>query len=182
MKLTVEELLKMNLKGKTILFQTEKGSVLGCLLNDELAIEKLYAITRHMKTIPFPVLTGTIEDAYALVRYPKHLRPYALFYWPGPVTLVTKKKSFVQDFVSRGHSQVGIWVSKSPIAKTIANHFGPLVVATRHSFHKEKSSAIKDMNVFESSVDYCVKGENVLPESSFVFDVDNNAEVSKYFH
>lgn len=181
MQVTVEELMKKDLKGKVILFQTEKGYQLGCLLNDELAIEKIYAITRRAKKKPFPVLVGSIEAAYALVKYPKRVRPYAQFYWPGPITLVTRKKAFIKDVVCRGLPEVGIWLTEESVAKSIANHFGPLVVANPYRSHKDKVVNLEAAVVFDNTVDYVVKGDSITPKTSFVFDVDNNETLSENY-
>lgn len=179
MQLTVEELLTKDLKGKVSLFQTEKRYELACLLNDELAIEKIYAITGHEKKTPFTVLVGTIDDAYALVKHPKRIRPYAEFYWPGAVTLITMKHSIVKDVVSRGRNTVGVRLTDNFKAKRITQHFGPLVVSKPTRTNGKQITTYEDVLQYENVVDYIVKGDHQDSQSSFVFDVDNNQVLSK---
>lgn len=178
MQLTVEALLTKNLKGKVSLFQTEKGYELACLLNDELAIEKIYAITRREKKTPFTVLVGTIEDAYALVKHPKRVKPYAQHYWPGAVTLITMKRDIVKDVVSRGKNTVGVRLTDDHKAKRITKHFGPLVVSNPARAYGEQITNFDDALQYENVVDYIVKGDIQGSQTTFVFDVDNNKVVS----
>ena len=176
MQVSGEALLEKNLEKKTIVFQTEGCYAVGCLLNDEVGIEKIYAITKQRKKTPFTVLVGNMSDAYGLVKYPKRLKPYAQFYWPGDAALITEKSTRVTDITSRGDT-VALKLSDDALAKRISNHFGPLVVTCLLDAQANPVTEYEAALVFENTVDYVVKGENLETRTSFMFDIDRNKTV-----
>jgi L-threonylcarbamoyladenylate synthase len=174
MEVTVKELLEKNLKGKIIVFQTDTVYGLGCLLNDELAIEKIYAIKKREKKKPLAVLVGDMKSANALLKYPKRLKPYAERFWPGALTIVSEKSDEVSDIVSRGMSTVGIRMPDDALAKSLLEHFGPMIVTSLNLSSEHSILMYKDALAFEDSVDYIVKGNDLEGIASTVLNIDTN--------
>lgn len=174
MEVTVETLLEKDLKGRVIVFETDTVYGLGCLIGDELAIEKMYAIKKREKKKPFAVLVAKAEDAYTLIKYPKRLRPYASYYWPGAMTFVSEKSDRVSDITSRGLDTVGVRLPDNDTAYRILNHFGAMVVTSLNVANKPPVVRYEAALAFEDKVDYIVKGGNTSGGVSTVFDIDNN--------
>ncbi|MFW6298302.1 MAG: L-threonylcarbamoyladenylate synthase [Bacillota bacterium] len=174
MELTKESLFEKDLEGKVIIFKTDTVYGIGALLNDEAAIERIYEIKKRDKTNPLAVLVDNEETARRLVKNPDKVMPYVKAYWPGALTLVTKKSDAVSDSVTRGKDTVGIRMPSDPDALAILSHFGPMAVTSLNLSSEPPVLKYLDALEFENSVDFIVKGDDLDSLASTVYDVDRN--------
>ncbi|MFP4078523.1 MAG: L-threonylcarbamoyladenylate synthase [Bacillota bacterium] len=174
MELTKEALLKKDLEGKVIIFKTDTVYGIGALLNDEAAIERIYAIKKRDKKNPLAVLVDNEETARRLVKEPSKVLPFMRKYWPGALTLVTRKSDEVSDSVTRGKDTVGIRMPDDPDALSILSHFGPMAVTSLNLSSEPPVLNYQDALAFKASVDYIVKGNDLDSIASTVYDVDRD--------
>ncbi len=172
MKVTVNELLKEDLKGKVIIFPTDTVYGIGCLLNDEEAIERIYQIKERDRGKPFAILAASFDELTKLINHPDKIIKIASLYWPGALTLVTKKTNLVSDKVTSSLDTIGIRIPNHPIAFSILSHFGPMVVTSLNISTQPAILRYHDTIPFHSLVDYVVDGGDLGHSASTVYDVE----------
>lgn len=118
-----------------IAFVTDTVWGLGCLVSNQKAVERIYAIKERERSKPLILMSDSAEN---LIPYAKDISPKAKQlmdqYFPGALTLVLEKSDLTPDYVTQGLDTVGIRVpdnkvfqqicSGKVLATTSANHSG----------------------------------------------------------
>jgi len=116
--------------GGLVAFPTETVYGLGADASNEAALEKLYAVKRRPADHPVIVHFASAELAFEWAReVPEAARRLAARYWPGPLTLILKRSSKAQDFVTGGQDTVGLRVPSHPVAQALLREFSGGVAA-----------------------------------------------------
>jgi L-threonylcarbamoyladenylate synthase len=170
----VNELLQIELKDEVIVFQTDTVYGIGCLLNSENGVNRIYEIKNREEKKPLAVLCADLDHVRTLVEGFEVGELYASKYWPGALTLVFKKKDNVPDFVTKGFDTVGVRIPNDEIALAILKKFGPMAVTSLNISSEPAILKYQDALLFEDRVDYVVKGTDLSSLSSTVFDCVNN--------
>lgn len=104
--------------GGTVIFPTETVYGLGANALDSEAVKKIFIAKGRPSDNPLIV---HIDAFYKINRYVEEVTEnaerLASAYWPGPMTLILKKKSVISDFVSAGLDTVGIRIPESEEAR-----------------------------------------------------------------
>ena len=173
MILKVEELLKKELKDEVVVFQTDTVYGIGCLLNSESGVKKIYDIKHRESKKPLAVLCGNIEQVKALVKNFEVGQKYAEKYWPGALTLIFEKTDLVGDFLTSGFNTVGVRIPNDETALKILNKYGPMAVTSLNISSEPAILKYEDTLMFKNEVDYLVEGTDLSSLSSTVYDCVN---------
>lgn len=170
-----EELLKLhNIKGKVIAFPTDTVYGVGCKIDDEESIDRIYLLKERDFNKPLAILVGSLEDAIALIEYlPLKAVEIIKKYWPGALTIICKKSEIVPPFLNKGYKTIGIRMPNSATALEILRKFGPMAVT---SVNKSGSVALNTYEEIEScfndSIDYIIESNETSSNiSSTVIEV-----------
>lgn len=80
------------------------------------AVVKIFETKNRPHFDPLIVHVASLEQAQSLVEdFPSHAKLLAEKFWPGPLTLLLKKKSVVPDLVTSGLETVGIRMPEHPL-------------------------------------------------------------------
>jgi len=116
--------------GGLVAFPTETVYGLGADASSAAAVAKLYAAKRRPAEHPVIVHFDEASRAFEWAReVPEAARLVAQRYWPGPLTLVLKRSSLAQDFVTGGQDSIGLRVPSHPVAQALLREFGAGVAA-----------------------------------------------------
>jgi len=170
MIVTLAELLKKDLRGKTVVFPTDTVYGLGCLLNDIEATKKIYQIKQRDGQKPLAVLVSSYKDALGLIEENPIFIELAKKYWPGALTLIAKKTDLVMpEAVSNGLT-VGIRQPNHPVALEILSHFGPMTTTSLNLSTQPAILQFHEVLSYLDQVDYIIDGGNLSSPSSTVYD------------
>ena len=174
--ITLKELLTKDIKGKVVCFPTDTVYGVGALINDSVAINKIYHLKNRDKSKPLAVLTGTRNiDEYVLEisDFSKQLMEQ---YWPGALTLIFKKSNIISDKVTSGFDTVGLRMPNSNVALQILNKFGLMATTSVNISGSEPLNNVDDIiKHFKDEIDYLViDKENTSNISSTVIDVSTD--------
>ena len=135
--------------GNVVAFPTETVYGLGANALDEEAVKKIYIAKGRPSDNPLIVHIGNINQLNVLVKsIPKKAQLLINKFWPGPLTIVLKKKSIVPDITSAGLDTVGIRMPSHPIFLEIIKKCDfPIAAPSANSFSKPSPTTAKD--VFE---------------------------------
>jgi L-threonylcarbamoyladenylate synthase len=117
--------------GGLVAFPTETVYGLGADATNGKAVARLYAAKGRPSFNPLIAHVGDIAAARALAVFDAAAERLAAAFWPGPVTLVLKKRPgcAVADLATAGLDSVAIRVPDHPVARDLLRAFGKPVVA-----------------------------------------------------
>ena len=174
MIIDVKELLKIDLKDEVIVFETDTVYGIGCLIDSEIGIKRIYDIKKREDKKPLAVLCGNIEQVNNLVQDFDGYSYLADKYWPVALTLIFKKNSIVSDSITSGFDTVGVRIPNDRIALEILEKYGAMAVTSLNISSEPALLKFGDTLAFENEVDYIVKGKDLSSISSTVYDCVNN--------
>ena len=165
--------LEKLLKNEVIVFQTDTVYGIGCLVNSEVGVNKIYQLKKREKRNPLSVLCSRISQVKEIVRSFELGEQYALSFWPGALTLVYPKNESIGDYITSGLKTVGVRIPHDNIALKILDKFGPMAVTSLNLSSERPILKFEDTLKFEDEVDYIVEGIDLSSISSTVYDVVN---------
>ena len=140
------ELIK---KGELVAFPTETVYGLGANALDGSAVQKIFQAKGRPSDNPLIVHICSVDQIYNFVEnIPNKAKTLMEKYWPGPMTLILKKKPLIPNNVTAGLDTVAIRMPSHPIARaliTLAN----LPIAAPSANRSGKTSPTKAIHVYE---------------------------------
>lgn len=151
-------------QGGIVVFPTDTAFAIGCRIDDEKAIERLFTIRKRPTTQATPVLISDSEMAKAyLQNIPNDVEERLIKkYWPGALTIVLPcvvKK--VPNYVRGGQNNLGVRMPNHQTALTIIKGVGIPVLGPSANFHGQPTPyQFTDLDPeLLKLVDYVVEGE-----------------------
>lgn len=131
------------LAGKLVAFPTETVYGLGANGLDPAAVERIFAAKGRPKTSPLILHVDSIEMAQSLAaEWPPAADTLAHRYWPGPLTLVLRKRPLVPDIATAGLPTVGIRMPAHPLALELIRTAGvPIAAPSANRFSELSPTA-----------------------------------------
>ena len=173
MIISLDELLKLDLKDEVIVFQTDTVYGIGCLINSRTGVNKIYEIKNRENKSPLAVLCANINQVKDIVKQFDIGEEYALSHWPCALTLIFPKKDIIGDYITSGLKSVGVRIPSDQLALSILEKFGPMAVTSLNISSEPPILNFLDTLRFKNEVDFIVKGTNLSSISSTVYDVVN---------
>ena len=122
--------------GSAVVLPTDTVYGLVALPGDPIAAERLFALKGRSADTPIAVLCADADQALALAdpAAATAARPAAERWWPGPLTLVLRRRAGVVLHVGEPTETVGVRVPDHELVRAIAAEVGPLAAtsANRH--------------------------------------------------
>lgn len=116
--------------GELVAFPTETVYGLGGDALNETAAKRIYAAKGRPSDNPLIVHVAEISDVSKVAReIPDMATKLMEKYWPGPLTLVFKKKDIVPNGTTGGLDTVGVRMPSNKIARSLIKQSGVLIAA-----------------------------------------------------
>ena len=169
------------ISGKNVIFPTETVYGMGANALSEQGIDNIYRVKGRPSDNPLIMHVASIEDVttYAHVSMP-YVKKIMNAFWPGPLTLVMKRKETVPDKITGGLDTVGIRFPSNKIAQSIISIAGVPICAPSANISGRPSSTLFEhvMEDFEGKVDIIVDGgQSEVGLESTVLDVTKETPV-----
>lgn len=132
----VQHAAAMLREGKLVAFPTETVYGLGANALDFLAVARIFEAKGRPRTSPLIVHLSGVEMANSVAaEWPERAQMLAQQFWPGPLTLVVKKKPAIHDIVTAGLDTVGLRVPNHPVALALLRATGlPIAAPSANRF------------------------------------------------
>lgn len=157
----IEEPAKILKHGGIVVFPTETVYGIGVNGLNEPAIKKLYKIKQRPINKPISLLVNSIEMIEKVAKDISDIE-YDLIkkFFPGPLTIVLKKKENVPDILTAGLETVGIRMPENDIALKLIEYSGvPIATPSANISGKPSGTNMKEiMKDFNDKVDYFIDG------------------------
>lgn len=161
-------------KGGIVIFPTDTAFGIGCRIDNEKAIKKLFEIRKRPKTKATPVLFSDINMIKKYVRnVPQDAENLMKKYWPGALTLVLHSdKAKVPSLVRGGGETLGVRIPDNKIIRKIIAEVGVPILGPSANFSGEKTPYnYEDLSPeLVNLVDFVLEGECAVKKQSTVID------------
>ena len=116
--------------GDVVAFATETVYGLGANAFDPTAVASVFGLKARPAFDPLIVHVENVEAAKEVAAdFNEAAQKLAKAFWPGPLTLVVKKKEIVPDIVTSGLQTVGLRMPKHPVARALIEQSGTAIAA-----------------------------------------------------
>ncbi|MGI8420441.1 MAG: L-threonylcarbamoyladenylate synthase [Candidatus Levyibacteriota bacterium] len=161
--------------GGIVIFPTDTAFGIGCRVDDEEAVKRLFQLRRRPKTQATPVLISSLRMAEDfLLPVPKDVLDKLIEpYWPGALTIILYcKTEKVPELVRGGRSMHGVRIPDHMTTLALIDEVGTPILGPSANFHGGKTPFIfADLDPeLVKLVDYVIPGECYQKEASTVID------------
>lgn len=126
----IKQAAKILSEGGLVAFPTETVYGLGADAANEIAVRKVFRAKERPLDHPLIVHIANLNQLEDWAQdVPALAHELAEAFWPGPLTLILKKRAHVIDVVTGGQQTVGIRIPKHPVARALLETFGRGVAA-----------------------------------------------------
>lgn len=171
----IEKAVKILNQGGIIIFPTDTAFGIGCRIDNEKAIERLFKIRNRPTFQAVPVLVSGAEMAKNYVtEIPEEVEEKLIKpFWPGALTIVLSAKiEKTPSLVRGGGNTVGVRMPNHQTMLKIIKQVGVTILGPSANFHGELTPyEFKNLNPsLISLVDCVVEGECPVKQTSTVID------------
>lgn len=196
-QIKINQAVKYLKAGGIIIFPTDTAFGIGCAIDKNNSVKKLFKLRRRPPTQAVPVLVNSTDMAekYWLSPLPNNVRHLIKENWPGSLTVIYKCKSALVNPLVRGRGKtLGIRMPNHEIILEIIKKAGVPILGPSANFHNDPTPYhFADLNPeLIDLVDYVVAGNCSSNLASTVIDVSDNPwkiirhgktviDINKYF-
>lgn len=179
MKDSIQKAIDVLKQGGIVIFPTDTAFGIGCSINQEDSIQKLFKIRKRPENHATPVLVDTVKMAQDYVGPIAQevidilIEPF----WPGALTIVLPcKTEKVPQLVRGGRSTLGVRIPNHPITRSIIQGLQIPILGPSANFAGEQTPyEFHDLNPkLIKLVDYVIEGKCTVKQASTVVDCSQN--------
>lgn len=172
---TIQQAIKIMRQGGIVIYPTDTAFAIGCRIDDEKAIQRLFQIRKRPQSQATPVLVdGLIMAQKYLLPVPKEVKEGLIdSYWPGAMTIVLPcQKEKVPVLVRGGSENLGVRMPNHPVTLEIIKKVSVPILGPSANFHGEATPfRFQDLDKeLIKLVDFVVEGECSIKQTSTVID------------
>ena len=148
-------------QGNIVVFPTETVYGIGTNGLDEKAVKKLYKVKQRPLNKPISLLVSNMEMVNQIAKDITETE-YKIMgkFFPGPLTMILKKKAIVPDIVTSGQNTVGVRMPSGEMARKLVELAGVPVAAPSANITGQPSGTnLQEIKKhFEGKVDFFIDG------------------------
>lgn len=151
-------------QGKLVLFPTETVYGIGANALDEEAVKKIYIAKGRASDNPLIAHIANLEMLKKLVMEVGKVEEKLIEkFWPGPLTIVFKKKTVVPDVITGGLDTVAIRMPSDIIAHKLIEYSNcPIAAPSANISGKPSGTQVEDViGELDGKVEYVIDGGKV---------------------
>lgn len=171
----LEQAAELIKQGKIVVFPTETVYGIGTNGLDENAVRRLFEVKQRPLNKAISLLVSNMEMV-DLIAKDISAKEYKIMekFFPGPLTIILKKKDIVPNIVTSGQDTVGVRMPGGEIARKLVEIVGVPIAAPSANITGEPSGTnLQEIKKhFEGKADYFIDGgESELGVSSTIVQV-----------
>jgi len=136
-----------------IVYPTDTVYGLGVNALRESAVERLFRMKKRPLTKPVPVIIHNLAMAKKLALVDRRTERVLAAIWPGPVTVILKKRETIPGFLTAGKETIGLRIADCQLTKALAAKLEGPITATSANFSGQPplSSASQVAEIFDKA-------------------------------
>lgn len=137
----IDEAVKVMRDGGIVIFPTDTAFGIGCRMDDEKAIKRLFEIRKRPVSQATPVLFDSVNTVKKYVDlFDVKVEGLMDRFWPGALTIILRcDASMVPELVRGGGENLGVRVPDHIIPRKIVEGVGVPILGPSANFHGEKT-------------------------------------------
>lgn len=151
-------------QGGVVVYPTDTVYGVGCRIDDDAAVRRLFVLKGRPHTEALPVLLADVAqlDQYARDVPPAARRLVSRF-WPGALTVVLRRSERVPSLVAGGGPTVALRIPNHPVPRALVRAVGVPIVGTSANTHGMPSPVTAQLAVYDlgDRVDLVLDGGRV---------------------
>ena len=164
--------------GGIVIFPTDTAFGIGCRIDDEKAVKRVFEIKKRDYSKPLLALVDSMEMAREYVSILEGVKQKLLDkYWPGGLTVFLKcNLEKVPSVVRSGTESLAVRLPDHDEIRNIISQVGVPILATSANISGEKTPYLLSevSNELISKVDFVLEGECTLKKQSTIIDCTAN--------
>ncbi len=128
------------LNGKTIIIPTDTVYGIAADATNEIGVENIFKIKKRPKTYPLILFVKSINEAKKYAHFSDIEEFLAAHYWPGPLTLILRKKNRNIYNGDKRLAKIGIRIPKNKVVMNLLKIINKPLATTSANIHQEKNS------------------------------------------
>jgi L-threonylcarbamoyladenylate synthase len=147
-------------KGGIIIFPTETVYGIGALMKNKKAVSRIYQLRNRPKNKALLILIASKGDLNKFVYLNSRAKKIINKFWPGPLTIIFKKKNNVPNFITAKKKTVAIRMPENKFLLALIKKVGQPIVAPSANLSGRSSSIAANgtLEDFFSKVDLILDG------------------------
>lgn len=174
----LEKAVEILKNGGIVIFPTDTAFGIGCRIDDEKAVKRVFEIKKRPYNAALLVLVDSVKMAERYVEIPKDARDKLVNkYWPGGLSLFFKcKQEKVPDIVRADSHVLAVRWPNHKIIEEVIRQVGVPIIATSANISGEPTPySLTEVNrALLNQVDYVMRGECTYKKESTIIDTTVN--------
>ena len=171
----IKEAIKVLKQGGIVIYPTDTAFGIGCRMDDEEAVKKLFSVRKRPNSQAVPLLCDSIGMVISYVTaVPETVeKELMLKYWPGALTIVLPANiEKIPGLVRGGGVTIGMRIPSHEVPLSLISGLGVPLIGTSANFHGEPTPyKFADLNpMLYNLVDYVIPGTTSIGKESTVID------------
>ena len=134
--------------GESIIIPTDTVYGIAANATNEVAVNNIFKIKKRPRSMPLIIFVRSISEAEKIAEFSILDRFLAYQFWPGPVTLILKKKKYKIYNGDKRLSKIGIRIPRNEVVSEILKKIKKPLATTSANLHKEKNiKEISKLNI-----------------------------------
>ena len=147
--------------GEIIAYPTEAVFGLGCLPDNESAIQRIFELKQRPNDKGLIIVAASMQQILPYAEITRHVKlPGILQSWPGPVTWLLPVKASVSGWITGGSEMIAVRVSAHPIIQAICQQVGAITSTSANLSNEPPAKTAQQVeSYFQGSINVIVPGE-----------------------
>lgn len=162
-------------KGGIVIFPTDTAFGIGCRIDRQETVDRLFSLRKRPRTMAMPVLVSAASMALPYYDSPSHIvRRLMKQYWPGALTIVARcKTDLIYSPIRGGGDTIGMRMPDHTDTRSFIEGVGVPILGTSANFHGNQTPFTLDDLDSElvRLVDYVLPGVCKRSQVSTVIDM-----------
>lgn len=158
-KKAIREAVEIVKKGGLVIYPTDTVYGVGCDPFNVGAVDRIIR-AKGRENRPLPVLAYSLRHAERIAIFNDLARDLASRFWPGPLTMVLKRREILPNEVTANQDTVGVRVPSSEITSLLTKQVGGLLIGTSANKSGERPplTALEAQEQLSDLVDLIIDG------------------------
>lgn len=156
--------------GGILILPTDTGYLLGVDALNITAVNHVFKVKKRPKTNPIHIAVSSIEMAMHYVTIGSNDLLLYKNFLPGPLTIVSPKKTNVPDILVANKNTLGVRIPDSAVVQQVIHAFGKPITATSANISGRKPLSIDQdlsaLNFEKEEQIYLVKDDKIIYETA----------------
>ena len=174
MNKNLEKAVRIIKRGGIVIFPTDTAFGIGCRIDDDMAVKKIFAIKKRSTDNALLVLVDSTEMAEKYVEIPGDVREKLINkYWPGGLTIFLPCKQNMVPPLVRANSKVLAvrWPNHKEIEEVIKAVGVPIIATSANISGEPTPYSLDEVDkILCNHVDYIMKGDCTYKKESTIID------------